>query len=100
MSLISKSIASTAVLALGLLTVGCATSRPVTGPSGQAGFSINWSGGGGGRWHACYEEAARQCPGGYVVIDRVGDTDAIFGEADGDFTLETMVSRELIIECS
>jgi hypothetical protein len=83
----------------GALLAGCTTSEPLTSPNGRPGFSVNCSGGGGGRWQACYEEAARLCPNGYVVIDRVGDTDATISEIDGDLSLQTMVSRELFIEC-
>ncbi|GJL97586.1 MAG: hypothetical protein DHS20C06_14030 [Hyphobacterium sp.] len=81
------------------LMAGCTTSSPLTSPNGRPGFTVNCSGGGGGRWSACYEEASNLCPNGYVVIDRVGDTDAMVSEIDGDLNLQTMVSRELMIEC-
>lgn len=90
---------SAAFMLAGALLSGCATSSPLTSPNGRPGFTVNCSGGGGGRWGACYEEAARLCPDGYVVIDRVGDTDAMISEIDGDLNMQTMVSRELIIEC-
>ncbi|WP_323762345.1 hypothetical protein [Maricaulis sp.] len=88
-----------AFLAIGLFMSGCATSDPLTSPNGRPGFSVNCSGGGGGRWSDCYEEASRLCPQGYIVIDRVGDTDTMVSEIDGDWDLQTIVNRELMIEC-
>ncbi|MFT6661140.1 MAG: hypothetical protein ACJA0K_001129 [Maricaulis maris] len=98
-ALIRPTKAWLAVLAIGLFVSGCTTSEPLTSPNGRPGFSVNCSGGGGGRWSACYEEASRLCPQGYVVIDRIGDTDTMVSETDGDLSFQTMVSRELMIEC-
>ncbi|RKR04038.1 hypothetical protein [Maricaulis maris] len=85
-----------AVLTIGLFVSGCTTSEPLTSPDGLPGFSIDCS---SGRWSDCYEEASRLCPQGYIVIDRVGDTDTHVSEMDGDLSFQTMVSRELMIEC-
>lgn len=86
----------TAVLAIGLFVSGCTTSEPLTSPNGLPGFSVDCS---AGRWSDCYEEASQLCPHGYVVIDRVGDTDTLVSETDGDLSFQTMASRELMIEC-
>lgn len=85
-----------AILASGLLVSSCTTSEPLTSPNGLPGFSIDCS---SSRWSGCYEEASQLCPQGYIVIDRVGDTDTMVSETDGDWDLQTIVSRELMIEC-
>ena len=60
-----KPVAIALVVTLALL--GCATSRPIKGPSGNTAYVIKC---GSARIDLCYEEAAKVCPTGYISADR------------------------------
>lgn len=50
-----------------VMVTGCATSKPVMGPNGSQAYYIKC---GSAALDACYEEAAKVCPKGYVFADK------------------------------
>jgi hypothetical protein len=82
------------VLALiGALTMlaGCAAGvKPITTPSGKAGFYVSCDGS-ADDWSTCYQAAIQACGGTYNVVDR--------NESSTPTAYGPMVRRHLITEC-
>lgn len=82
---------STLVLLAAVVLAGCAgQTKPMTTPSGKAGFQVSCNGG-VSDWTDCYAAATKACNGKYNVVDRDGST-TMTGYGP-------MIRRSLIIEC-
>jgi hypothetical protein len=72
--------------------VGCAAGvKPITTPSGKAGFYVSCDGS-ADDWGTCYLAAAKACGGKYNVVDR--------NESSTPTAYGPMVRRHLITECA
>jgi uncharacterized protein YceK len=71
---------------------GCAAGvKPITTPSGKAGFYISCDGS-ADHWGTCYEAAIKACKGKYNVVDR--------NESSTPTAYGPMVRRHLVTECA
>lgn len=81
------------ILCVALLAAGCGPSvKVVHGPNARPALAIE-----GKTAVACYEEAARRCPAGYVILDRAaisGGTTTVSGH-----TVVVADAHTLLIEC-
>jgi hypothetical protein len=82
-------------LALAVILAGCATSKPIQGPSGKQAFFIKC---GSAVIDACYEEAAKVCPRGYTMADRQANPNAILAPA-GNSVMAVRGPNTMLIEC-
>jgi len=78
---------ATSILFLMLVVSGCISTTPVMAPSGNPGFSI-WCEDLG----YCYKEAAKQCPGGYIIQ---GKDSGLVGSRKGNLDQD----GRIFIEC-
>jgi hypothetical protein len=83
----------TSLFAAGLM--GCATSRTIQGPNGEPAHFIKC---GSAVIDACYEEAARVCPKGYVFLDRENNPNAMILPAGTGF-LVARGPNTMLIQC-
>lgn len=75
---------------LGILA-GCAAGvKPITTPSGKAGFYVSCDGS-ADDWSTCYQAAIQACGGKYNVVDR--------NESSTPTAYGPMVRRHMITEC-
>jgi hypothetical protein len=85
----------TAVVAIALVLVGCATAKPITGPDGRQAFLIRCSRDQG----VCVEKAGEVCPRGYTVLGASG-TEGAFVSSGGGLTTVTPTYRgQLMVQC-
>lgn len=78
---------------------GCAVSHQTVMPSGQKGLSINCSGS-AMSWNACYEKAGKQCPNGYDIVEKDGDSGNGSVAATGGWAVGGMAStRTMLVTC-
>ena len=71
------------LVATAVLT-GCATSRQIQGPDGNPAYFIKC---GSAVIDACYEKAAEVCPGGYDMLDRGSNPNAVLMPSGAGFML-------------
>jgi hypothetical protein len=83
------------MLVLILALVGCATSKPMQGPSGGQAFFIKC---GSAVIDACYEEAAKVCPKGYDMADRQANPNVMLAPV-GNSLMAVRGPNTMLIEC-
>lgn len=81
-----------------VLLSGCAVAHKTVLPDGRQGLSINCSGA-AQTWNGCYEKAGEQCPHGYDVLGKDGDTVAGFGAGNGWAAGNASNTRSMLIAC-
>lgn len=73
------------------MLAGCAAGvKPITTPSGKAGFYVSCDGS-ADDWSTCYQAAIQACGGKYNVVDR--------NESSTPTAYGPMVRRHMITEC-
>ena len=90
---IMKAFMTICLLAASL--AGCATSKPIQGPSGSQAFYIKC---GSAVLDACYEEAAKVCPKGYTMADRQAGPNAALVPA-GNALMVVRGPNTMLVEC-
>ena len=80
---------------VGGLLAGCATSKPMMGPSGSEAFFVKC---GSAVLEACYEEAAKVCPKGYIIVDRQAGANAALIPS-GNTMLLARGPNSMLVEC-
>ena len=88
-----KSLAIALVAMLALL--GCATSTPIKGPSGNTAYLVKC---GSARIDLCYEEAGKVCPNGYIFADRQENPNAIIAPMGAGYMM-ARGPNTMLIEC-
>lgn len=84
-----------AISFISALLVGCATSKPMMGPSGSEAFFVKCA---SAVLEACYEEAAKVCPKGYSIVDRQAGANAALIPA-GNTLLLARGPNSMLVEC-
>lgn len=89
------------VVALAVLAFlwGCAVAHKTVMPDGRQGLSINCSGS-AMAWNQCYEKAGEQCPHGYDIISKDGDSgNAMAGGNNSFWAAGASNTRSMMIAC-
>lgn len=74
---------------------GCTSSRQIQGPSGNVAYFIKCP---GGKIDACYEEAAKVCPGGYTFADKQASPNGVIVPA-GNSMIMAKGPNTMLVEC-
>lgn len=90
----TRFFAAISLCGIALLT-GCATSKPVMGPSGKQAFFIKC---GSAALDACYEKAATVCPQGYAFADKGADGAAMIMPVGGNL-MAVRGPNTMLVEC-
>ena len=83
-------------IAVPLLLAGCASSRPIQGPSGGVAYFVKC---GSAVIDACYEEAAKVCPRGYAVVDRQANPNGFAAPLAGGGFMMARGPNTMLVEC-
>ncbi len=85
-----------ALLAVPLILVGCATSKPIQGPNGTTAYFIKC---GSAAIDSCYQEAAKVCPKGYTMADKNSNPNAVAMPMTGGGFMMARGPNTMLIEC-
>ena len=87
--------ALTFLLTLLPLLAGCATSKPITGPSGKRAYFVKCP---AAAIDKCYEEASRVCPSGYTLADKGSNSPGVVVPVGGIF-VAGRGPNTMLVEC-
>lgn len=84
------------IIAVALSLAACATSKPLQGPNGGTAYFIKC---GSAVIDACYEEAAKVCPTGYIFVDKQNNSNAVaLSNGAGGFNV-IRGPNTMLVEC-
>ncbi|PVX77196.1 hypothetical protein [Paraburkholderia unamae] len=87
------------LIALPCLLAACATVHESYAPDGQKAYTLNCSGMARG-WDKCFSKAGELCGAhGYSVIDRNGESGAVFGGTSNGWGGGSTMERSMVVEC-
>lgn len=91
----SRTLLTALVLSGASVLAGCATSKPIMGPSGKQAFFIKC---GSAVIDACYEEAAKVCPQGYAFADKAANPNGMLMPVGGSLMM-ARGPNTMLVEC-